>query len=51
MPLLNVGKRYLFIKHKLYFRIEINELLIAFRDEIGGGAQGIVEAVAKFGKV
>ena len=29
--------------------IEINELLIAFRSEIGGGAHGIVRAVAKFG--
>lgn len=34
-----------------HFRIEINELLIAFREEIGGGAQGIVEAVAKFGNI
>ena len=29
--------------------IEINELLIAFRSEIGDGAHGIVRAVAKFG--
>ena len=35
----------------IHFRIEINELLIAFREEIGGGAQGIVEAVAKFGNI
>ena len=25
--------------------------MIAFREEIGGGAQGIVEAVAKFGNI
>ena len=30
--------------------IEISELLVAFRSEIGGGAHGIVRAVAKFGR-
>ena len=33
------------------FSIEINELLVAFSEEIGGGAKGIVQAVLKFGKI